>query len=217
MAKTAISAEDTRKMQLKGLEMALFFDAFCEKLAGRDARLGGVSFGINTKETSPRLFEMEERYLDMIASAERELYITMAYFSPLKKFVRAILDAHRRGVRVCITIPSRANFQNDTNRRTVRRLLHESRGGIEVLLSPKMLHTKLIATEKQISLGSTNITKKAFGQLSELNLFVDSVESEFVSQLRSDMAENCRVSKRMCDPHDIKYNPIKAFVEGFLV
>ena len=31
MAQTIISAEDTRKMQLKGLEMALAFDAFCKE------------------------------------------------------------------------------------------------------------------------------------------------------------------------------------------
>lgn len=45
MAKTAISAEDTRKMQLKGLEMALFFDAFCEKHGLTYFLCGGCCIG----------------------------------------------------------------------------------------------------------------------------------------------------------------------------
>lgn len=173
-------------------------------------------FGYNDNTESTRFF-MEKLYLDLIGSAERELHITMAYFSPCKKFIRAILDAERRGVRVSILIPRFANFQSDSNRKTVKRILKRSHGGISVYLSPKMVHTKLLLSEKTLSFGSTNITKKAFCQLSELNLFVKRSDGALFDTLSSAMTENYEISQKITDHKKIRYNPIKAFIEGFLV
>ncbi len=162
-------------------------------------------------------FYMEALYLDLINRAERELHLTMAYFSPSKRFTDAILRADVRGVAVHILIPSRANFQSDSNRRAVKRLLKRSLGNIHVYLSPKMVHTKLLRSEKMITLGSTNITKKAFSQLSELNLFLKNQSSPFVLALTEAMDENYALSTRIDCPKDIRYNPFMAFIEGFLV
>ena len=164
-----------------------------------------------------RRFEMEERYLALINGAERELLITMAYFSPLPRFMDAIVAACRRGVRVTVMIPERANFQNDTNRKTVRHLLQKTNNGITVLLSPKMLHTKLLISEKEISLGSTNITKKAFMQLDELNLFVPRADSDFCRALLASAAENRDVALPVLSYKDVSYRKSYAFFEGFLV
>lgn len=173
-------------------------------------------YGYNDNRDKSR-FYMEELYLSLIGEAEAELHITMAYFSALKRFEKAILAAAARGVRVSILIPERANFQSDTNRRAVKRLLRRSRGALTVYLSPKMVHTKLIKTEKMLSLGSTNITKKAFRQLSELNLFLKTEDTAFFASLESAIEENYKLSRKITDPKAIKYDPIKAFFEGFLV
>ena len=175
-----------------------------------------VFFGINRKKPS-RCFEMEQLYLDLICQAKTELHITMAYFSPLKKFIRAIVAAHQRGVRVTIVIPEHANFQNDSNRRSVKKLLKATDGQIEIYLSSKMLHTKLVMNERYISFGSTNITKKAFAQLDELNLFVKKDESMFVNALLSSVADDIKTSKRICRYQEATYNPVLAFAESFLV
>ena len=194
-----------------------YVDAFLEKLNyGADVSKD-YFFGVNLKGGDERFFEMEEKYLEMIDSAERELTIIMAYFSPLKRFIKAILDAHSRGVRVRIILPERANYQNDTNRKTARRLLRMSNGGIEIYFCPRMLHTKLVMNEGLISFGSTNITKKAFGQLSELNLFVKNTESQLRADLLSDIEKNREMSVRVSDFRRIKYNRVLAFLEGFLV
>ena len=196
---------------------AKYVDVFREKLkSGRDTG-NGYFFGVNLKDGKKRNFEMEEKYLDMINSAERELHITMAYFSPLPKFIDAIVAAHRRGVAVTLMIPERANFQNDTNRKTVRKLMKLTNNGITVLLSPRMLHTKMVINEKIVSFGSTNITKKAFGQLSELNLFVNNVDSKFNKDLFADVEKNYKMSKKINNYKEIKYNRPLAFFEGFLV
>ena len=113
-------------------------------LEGRGGRGEDWFFGANTK-APVRRFDMERLYLSMIDSAREELVITMAYFSPLPQFIDAIVAAHRRGVRVSVLVPERANFQSDSNLAAVRRLLQLSGNGIRVYLSPKMVHTKLVA------------------------------------------------------------------------
>ena len=198
------------------LEGPEYVRAFREKLATGRNVLDDVFFGLNLKEPVRR-FEMEEMYLDLINGAKETLHITMAYFSPLDHFVEAILAAHRRGVKVTILIPQRANFQNDSNRRTICRLLKESQGGIRVWLSPKMLHTKLVMNEKTISFGSTNITKKAFNQLNELNLFVPNDDSEFAGAMHESIAADIRIAQPVTSHREVEYRPLMAWLEGFMV
>lgn len=193
-----------------------YIDAFKKKLVRGENVLDDLFYGINVKKEE-RLFEMEKLYLDMIAEAKTDLHITMAYFSPLKSFIDAIIAAYKRGVRVTLVLPQKANFQNDSNRRTVRKLLRATNGGIEVYFSPKMLHTKLVVNDCMISFGSTNITKKAFGQLDELNLFLENTESDFKSTLYKSIADDIGESQRISDYKKVRYNRILAFLEGFLV
>ncbi len=175
---------------------------------------GDLLFPMNLKARGR--FEMEEHYLSLIDGASERLVIVMAYLSPLPRFLDAILRAHRRGVRVTVMIPERANFQSDTNRKTVARLLARSEGGIEVRLSPKMLHTKLLLTERAVSFGSTNITKKAFGQLDELNLTVPLTGSRFTEAVKAAIEHELSLAT-VATPKDLSYLRFRAFLEGFLV
>ena len=190
-------------------------DAFLAKRERGEDRGAGCFFGINVKEPQHR-FEMERLYLDLIDGAKEELFITMAYFSPLPPFLEAIAAAHRRGVRMTVLVPERANFQNDTNRKTVEKLLKMTDNGVSVYFSPKMVHTKLVANEKWVSFGSTNITKKAFRQLDELNLFL-SRGGETAQQLVASVRENHALSRLVTDWRTVKYNRLLAWLEGFLV
>lgn len=193
-----------------------FVEAFREKRNTGKNTLEGIFFGVNLKKPVRR-FEMEQLYLDLINSAQSELHITMAYFSPIRKFTDAIVAAHNRGVCVTVIIPEKANYQNDSNRRTVRKLLKATNGEIGVYLSPKMLHTKLVANDTCCSLGSTNITKKAFSQLDELNLFVSGMEREFDRALRASIRDDISTAWRVCRYQEITYRPLVAFLESFLV
>ena len=175
----------------------------------------GYFFGVNVKEPQRR-FEMERLYLGMIEGAKEELLITMAYFSPLPRFLEAIAAAHRRGVKVTVLVPERANFQNDTNRKTARKLLKMTNNEITVYFSPKMVHTKLVATEDWVSFGSCNITKKAFGQLDELNFFLRRGGETAEALMDSVRAEH-GLSRRVSDRREVKYNRLLAWLEGFLV
>ena len=192
-----------------------YVEAFLAKLERGEDTGEGYFFGVNTKGDRRR-FEMEGLYLDMITRAQKELVITMAYFSPLPQFLEAIAAAYRRGVRVTLLVPERANYQSDSNHKTVKKLLKMTDNNITVYFSPKMVHTKLVANEDWVSFGSTNITKKAFGQLSELNLFLPR-ESETTQQFMESVEENHALSRHIESWQEVKYNRLLAWLEGFLV
>lgn len=190
----------------------VFFD---KMLHGKNSA-DSYFFGINRK-SAPRLFEMERVYLDMINSAQKRLQITMAYFSPLPQFMKAIADAYRRGVEVTVMIPLCANFQNASNYKAVKKLMRSTQNGIRLLLSPKMVHTKMIITESAISFGSTNITQKAFKQLDELNLNLKNIPADFCVSVLESVEENYALCRRVLDSRELSYNRLSAFLEGFLV
>lgn len=196
---------------------AQYVKALREKLRTGKNVAQGYFFGANVKDGKARRFEMEQHYLDMINSAERELHLTMAYFTPIPHFLDALVRAHERGVHVTLILPSHANYQDASNRKTARALLERTNGGIEVYLSPKMLHTKLVMSETLISFGSTNITKKAFGQLSELNLFLPNVDCPLRDTLLASVEEDRALSLRVRDPREVKYNRLLASVEGLIL
>lgn len=175
----------------------------------------GRSFGMNCKERG-NYFGMKNAYLRLINEAQRSLTIIMAYFSSLAEFEKAILKAAERIGNVCIVIPERANFQDDTNKKTVKRLLSQS-SRIKVYLYPGMLHAKMIVSEQTISVGSCNITKKAFGQLDELNFFTENGFSDFANDVNKSIEVTIAESKQVFSADEIKYNHLLASIESVLV
>lgn len=175
------------------------------------------SFGINLKKDKDSIFEMEELYLSMIRKTKKKLIITMAYFSGLDNFVKEIIDAHKRGVEISIMIPERANYQDATNKATVKKLMELTDNGIHVYMSKKMIHTKMMITDEGISFGSTNITKKAFNQLNELNIVLKNIECKLKDKLEESVKENYKEAKKINSHKEIKYNKLLARIERFIV
>ncbi len=183
----------------------------------RDEQTSPYYFGVNRKMGKNSVFQMENLYLDLINSSQDELTIVMAYFSPLRNFTDAILAACNRGVSVRIIIPSHANFQDDSNKKTARYLFTKSDAQIEIYLSPKMLHTKLLMNEQTVTFGSSNITKKAFHQLDELNLFADSSWGTLYQEIRQQVERTIEEADVVTDVKELRYNWLLAWLEGFLV
>ena len=92
-----------------------------------------------------------------------------------------------------------------------------SNNDINVYFSPKMVHTKMIITDDFITLGSTNITKKAFKQLDELNIVLKNVECKLKDKLMMSVKENYNMSKKITSYEEIKYNKFLSKVERILV
>ena len=75
----------------------------------------------------------------------------------------------------------------------------------------------MIINDQYISLGSTNITKKAFNQLDELNAFMRIENHEFVNCLFNSVEEHFNISSKVEHYKELRYNKFTAFIEGFLV
>ncbi len=177
-------------------------------------------FRVNMKEPV-RCFELRESFLKLIDDGECELVILMAYFAPEKDILSAIYRAVERGVNVRIMISRSANYMNDTNMLTVSKMLrskHVCSGGktggkLSVFLTDYMLHAKLLMSEKQIIVGSCNITRQTFRELGELCVSVNNDDSLFAGQVRASVEELFRSSSHVNDIGDIRFNRFMAAVE----
>ena len=176
-------------------------------------------FRVNMKKPV-RCFELKPSYLEIIDGAECELCIMMAYFAPDKDILSAIERALRRDVRVRILIPKNANYMDDMNKLTVSKLLgySESHGGecsgeLEIYMTERMLHSKLLMNEKRIIMGSCNINRKSFTKLDELAVAVDNTDNPFAAEVRSSVKEAFGNAECVGERSGIRYNPILASLE----
>ena len=199
------------------LEGAEHVRAFLDKLEqNRNTLDAAYCFRMNNKTLDPAVFEMQECFLSIINSAQKELVIVMAYFAPVPAVVQAIIAAWKRGVHIQILIPEHANFQNNSNRRTMRILMKRSCNEIQVFLSPKMVHTKLIYSENTIMFGSCNITNRAFRQLDEVDIELKNDNTPLTNHIKESVAENLALSELIYDYRQIGYIPAIAYIESLL-
>lgn len=200
------------------LMVGLFGRAYIEAFrAAREGRSTDTEYAFPLNRKTHGIFTVREHYLELIRAAERELLIVMPYFSPLSDFIQGIVAAVDRGVAVTVMLPKRSNFQDDTNKKTVRRLWKLTGGRIKIYLTPKMLHTKLIANERTVSFGSANITKKAFAQLDELNLALPNTAYPFCRALFDVMNTELAAALRIESKNEIKYRRLVALFESMIV
>jgi len=176
---------------------------------------GGV-FAVNRKRPV-RIFEIESRYLALIDGAQQSLTVLMAYFSPQPRFLQAVAAACARGVCVRIVVPKSANFTDDTNKRTLTALSRIRKNPPALYLSDRMLHAKLLMSEREISLGSCNITKKAFCQLDELNGFFPNDGGPFARAVCESVEETVRSAHRVRQRAQLRHSRLFALAEGCLM
>ncbi len=195
-------------VELRGEEAVRIF-------TGRNPDEKGM-FARNQKRPARR-FELEERMLSLIEGAEQSLTILMAYFTPMPRFLAAIRRALARGVKVRILVPGRANFTDASNKDTLTRLLSWQEAGLSLYLSDKMVHAKLLMSEKLLTVGSCNITKKAFGQLDELNFFWANNGDAFSCAVRASVEETIRSAVPVTSREELRHSRLFAALEEVLM
>ena len=188
--------------------------AFFGKLRNNCDTADGYYFRMNNKTLSEPKFEMKDSFLSIINNAKCELVIVMAYFAPLPSIIDAIVAAWKRGVKIRILTPENPNFQKNSNRKTLSTLMKRCSNDIDVVFSPKMVHTKLIFSEKSIMFGSCNITNLAFRQLGELDIELENIDTPLVEHINSSVEENFAISRLVSDYRQIKFSPTIAWLEG---
>ena len=185
----------------------------------KDPRKKSDLFRANMKKPVS-CFELKSSYMELIDSAERELCIMMAYFAPDKDILSAIERALYRAVHVRILIPKSANYMDDMNKSTASKLLGysvkhsgEYSGSLEIFVTERMLHSKLLMSERRIIVGSCNINRKSFTELDELAVAVDNDDGPFASELRSSAEEAFQEAECVSARDGVRYNPVLAAIE----
>ncbi len=185
----------------------------------KDPKKKSDLFLVNMK-APVRCFELKSGYMEIIDGARREISIMMAYFGPDKDILSGIKRALQRGVRVRILIPKNANFNDATNRLTVSRLQAYAKapgsrcsGGLEIYMTEKMLHAKLLMNEQRVIIGSCNINRKSFTRLDELAVSVDNDDSPFAAEIRKSLEQAFRNAECVGARDRIRYNPVLAVLE----
>lgn len=123
-------------------------------------------------------FGIKERMLELIDQAERELLIVMPYFSMYKEVAKAIEKADERGVSITVVLPKAANFYDDTNKQTMNDWRRRT-GALQILFSDRMVHAKVMMSEKEITVGSCNLNRRSLDSLGELNVFLPADAAAF--------------------------------------
>ena len=94
--------------------------------------------------------------------------------------------------------------------------MQHCRNEIEVRLSPKMVHTKLIFSENSVMFGSCNITNRAFFQLGEVDIEFQNEDTPLINHIKESVEENWSLSQLVEDYRRIRYSPVIAWIESRL-
>lgn len=135
-------------------------------------------------------------FLLSIASASEEIIIATPYFVPGPRIIRSLIRATRRGVRVCLLLPSRCDVPlvSMLGRSYYGILLKK---GIEIYeFEGKILHAKVMLIDgEQTVLGSANLDQRSFHRNFELNAIIDS--STYGGQIRRLLLDDFSCSQRV--------------------
>ena len=155
-----------------------------------EERVGTLQILLN--DPPEDVFGIKDAAISMIEKAQDSIHIEMAYIGD-EDITRALVDAAGRGVRLSILFSAEANIGNDINFHTLRHLMIHS--GIEVRLSDKMIHSKLMSVDgRSVLMGSANFSIFSMQRAGELCLRIDD-DDVFIGQMHAVLAERWRLGR----------------------
>jgi len=127
-------------------------------------------FVLNVIADGKKRFEIKPVMLQLMSRAKKSVYIEMAYIGD-PDLSRKIIEISNRGVEVTVLFSKAANIGNDINYRSLFHVC--KRGRINVYLSEKMIHSKLVLIDDQtVIMGSANMSVFSMRKAVELDLVV---------------------------------------------
>lgn len=80
-----------------------------------------------------------------------------------------------------------------------------------------MIHAKLIRIDnKLMTVGSTNLNRQAMSTLLELNTIIALEDEIFKQKLHDSITKQIHLSRNIQQISELKYNKLKAFLEGMV-
>ncbi len=170
-------------------------------------------FYVNNRQL--KIFEIKKKILELFDRANISIDIEMAYWGD-KDITDKIIEVANKGIFISIITSRDANLQNDYNMKVIANILKRTNHAVKVYLSERMVHSKLLCIDnKSIFFGSANFNVLCLTKLSELNVLVEN-DMAFIKKWldsRTKHLQECRLIK---DYQELKYNRVKAWVEGIV-
>ena len=159
--------------------------------------------------------EFHSAFLLAIQSAEKSIDLTYGYFLPDHAFVKAIILAMERGVRIRIILPDKLDIYltKKTSLECSRKLC---RKGIKLYAyRPALLHCKTMVIDGVWStIGSANVNGRSFYLNYECNITV--LDRKFAARMTEAFERDLRLCRRL-SPRDLRpRNPLQFIVHNLL-
>jgi cardiolipin synthase len=156
---------------------------------------GAQRAALVVRDTLRHRHDIERAYLTLIHEAKEEVLIANAYFFPSRRFMRALAQAARRGVRVVLLLQGRVEYvlQHYASRALYQPLLA---GGIQIHeYHLALLHAKVAVFDGRVAcVGSSNIDPFSLFFAREANVFVD--DEGFAQELRAGLLDAMKRGSR---------------------
>jgi cardiolipin synthase len=194
-------------------------EPFVRKLRSRlqgAARETDAWFGfvLNTKD-KVRAFEMKSVILDLLGSAQKSIFIQMAYCGD-KDITARLIENANNGTEVTIILPKSSNLQNDYNFKVMREIWIKTGNKANIYLCKNMMHAKVLEIDRQrVLLGSANLNRLSMDRLSELNVLVQEHRA-LIDRLKKSAGDHIKNSKKVEGLDQLRYNRLRAFIESWL-
>ena len=100
--------------------------------------------------------EAKDKIVELIANSKDTIKISMYNFS-YKKFAKELVEASKKGVKIQVILDEKKVEEDDEIYKYLKK------NDIEIIISKKKLHTKIVIFDNKIALiGSLNWTKESF-------------------------------------------------------
>lgn len=151
--------------------------------------------------------DIEEAYLEAIASARSEVVIASAYFLPGRRFRHTLVDAAQRGVRVVLLLQGRVEYLLlHYATQTFYRALIDA--GVHIVEYRKsFLHAKVAVVDRHwATVGSSNIDPFSLLLAREANVIVRN--SDFAFRLQSSLETAMAEGGQEVSADDLRRRPL---------
>jgi len=108
----------------------------------------------------PRFLEIKRSFLNHVRNAEKQVWMSTAYFAPSQKLRRALRRTALRGIDVRLLIPGPITDHPMVRYLTQRYYSRMLKDGIRIFeYQPRFMHAKMVLCDSWTTLGSCNIDR----------------------------------------------------------
>ncbi len=165
-------------------------------IAAPHAKKNGLDVKILVNDWVYRRWQITRQYANLTKKAKHEITIINSYFFPRKKFMRQLVEARRRGVRVCLILPKHSDWPTYV---LASEYLYSYflKNDVEIYLWKKsILHGKMATIDNLwCTIGSFNLNYTSYQQNLEMNINIYSSEFTNLVNVKIEELISCGCEK----------------------